>query len=83
MRTLLIVDLGQYYVCCTRSGVTRCDLFIGALPVPYVPVPVTLGAVIAHRYTYLDTWCGFEAGKTVPWPSRGLQHFGKFIEPSD
>ena len=24
----------------------------GALPVPYVPVWVTLGAVIAHRYTY-------------------------------
>ena len=24
----------------------------GALPVPYVPVRVTRGAVIAHRYTY-------------------------------
>ena len=25
--TLHIVDLWQYYVCCTRSGVTRCTLF--------------------------------------------------------
>ena len=24
----------------------------GALPVPYVPVRITRGAVIAHRYTY-------------------------------
>ena len=24
----------------------------GALPEPYVPVRVTLGAVIAHQYTY-------------------------------
>ena len=33
--------------------------------------------------TYLDTWSGFEAAKTVPWPSRGLHQFGKFLEPSD
>ena len=26
--TLHIVDLWQYYVCCTRSGVTRCTLFM-------------------------------------------------------
>ena len=32
---------------------------------------------------YLDTWSGFEAAKTAPWPSRGLHHFGKFLEPSD
>ena len=32
---------------------------------------------------YLDTWCGFEAAKTAPWPNRGLHHFGKFLEPSD
>ena len=24
--------------------------------------------------TYLDTWSGFEAAKTAPWPSRGLHH---------
>ena len=30
---------------------------------------------------YLDTWSGFEAAKTAPWPSRGLHHFGKFLEP--
>ena len=32
---------------------------------------------------YLDTWSGFEAAKTGPWPSRGLHHFGKFLEPLD
>ena len=32
---------------------------------------------------YLDTWSGFEAVKTAPWQSRGLHHFGKFLEPSD
>ena len=26
--TLHIVDLWQYYICCTRSGVTRCTLFM-------------------------------------------------------
>ena len=26
--TLHIVDLWQYYVCCTRSGVTQCTFFI-------------------------------------------------------
>ena len=29
----------------------------GALPVPYVPVSVTRGAVIAHRYTYVPSRC--------------------------
>ena len=29
----------------------------GALPVPYVPVRVTRGAVIAHRYTYAPPSC--------------------------
>ena len=33
--------------------------------------------------TYLDTWSGFEAAKTAPWPSRGLHFCGKFLEPSD
>ena len=27
----------------------------GALPRPYVPVPVTRGALVAHRYTYTPT----------------------------
>ena len=38
---------------------------------------------IVKQSTYLDTWSGFEAAKTVPRPSRGLHHFGKFLEPSD
>ena len=33
--------------------------------------------------TYLDTWSCFEEAKTAPWPSRGLHHSGKFLEPSD
>ena len=32
---------------------------------------------------YLDTWSGFEAAKTAPWPNRGLLYFSKFLEPSD
>ena len=32
---------------------------------------------------YLDTWSGFEAAKTAPWMNQGLNHFGKFLEPSD
>ena len=32
---------------------------------------------------YLDTWSGYEAAKTAPWPNRGLHQFGKFLEPSD
>ena len=31
--------------------------FYDALPVPYVPVWVTRGAVIAHRYTYAPPRC--------------------------
>ena len=30
---------------------------------------------------YLDTWSGFEAANPAPWPSRGLHHLGKFVEP--
>ena len=38
----------------------RCNpmhSFYGALPEPYVPVRVTRGAVIAHRYTYAPSRC--------------------------
>ena len=34
-------------------------------------------------YIYLDTWSSFEAAKTDQWPSWGLHHFGKFLDPSD
>ena len=50
---------------------------VGSSPKPYT------AAQIAHLDTYLDTWSGFEAAKTAPWPSRGLHHCGKFLEPSD
>ena len=38
---------------------------------------------VLHILGYLDTWSGFEAAKTAPWPSQGLHHCGKFLEPSD
>ena len=48
--------LWQCFVCCTRSGVTRSTL-CGALPVPYVPVRVTRGDLISHRYTFAPPRC--------------------------
>ena len=42
----------------------------GALPVPYVPVRVTCGTVIAHRYTYAPPRC------------RTLQYWWTFIPVS-
>ena len=39
----------------------------GALPRPYVPVRVTRGALVAHRYTYAPPRC------------RTLQHSRTFI----
>ena len=38
---------------------------------------------VRYLLGYLDTWSGFEAAKTAPGLSRGLHHFGKFLEPSD
>ena len=54
----LIVDLRQYCVCCIRLGVIRSTLLInGVQPGPYVPVSVTPGATVAHRYTYAPPRC--------------------------
>ena len=41
----------------------------GALPVPYVPVRVTRGAVIAHRYTYTPPRCRTSQHRRtfIPW----------------
>ena len=41
----------------------------GALPVPYVPVRVTGGAVIAHRYTYAPPRCRTSQYRRtlIPW----------------
>ena len=44
------------------------------------------GCSVQHMHRilgYLYTCSGFETAKTAPWPSRGLHHFGKFLEPSD
>ena len=40
-----------------------------ALPVPYVPVRVTRGAVIAHRYTYAPPRCRTSQYRRrfIPW----------------
>ena len=49
------------------------------------PCPITFAFRSSEliRSCYLDTWSGFIAAKTVPWPSRELHHCGKFLEPSD
>ena len=41
----------------------------GALPVPYVPVRVTRGAVIAHRYTHMPPRCRTSQYRRrfIPW----------------
>ena len=41
----------------------------GALPVPYVPVRVTRGTVIAHRYTYAPPRCRTSQYRRtfIPW----------------
>ena len=41
--------------------------------------PGGLSVVLTWILGYLDTWSGFEAAKTAPWPSRGLHHCGKFL----
>ena len=57
----------EYDLAHRRSVAVLCMLYkikcnpmhplYGALPVPYVPVRVTRGAVIAHRYTYAPPRC--------------------------
>ena len=44
----------------------------GALPVPYVPVRVTRGAVISHRYTYAPPRCRTSQYRRTFVPSRCL-----------
>ena len=46
----------MHAVYCIKSGVTQCTLY-SALLVPYVPVRVTIGALVAHRYTYAPPRC--------------------------
>ena len=53
--------------------VTRCTLLNGALPVPYVLVRVTRGALVTHRYTYAPPCCRSVFNVTFlivdPWQS--------------
>ena len=55
--TLLNVDPWQSCECFMRSGLTQCTLLNGALPGPYVPVRVTRGALVAHRYINAPPRC--------------------------
>ena len=62
-----------------RSVVALCMLYkircnsmhplYGALPVPYVPVRVTRGALVAHRYTYDPPRCRTSQYRRtfIPW----------------
>ena len=52
---VLSVDPWQYYVCCIRCNPVHP--LNGALPGPFVPVRVTRGALVAHRYTYVQPRC--------------------------
>ena len=54
---LHIVDLWQYYVCSTRSGVTRCTLSMVIFLCRMCGCGVARDAVIAHRYTYVPSRC--------------------------
>ena len=44
----------------------------GALPVPYVPVRVTRGAVIAHQYTYVTPRCRTSQHRGLLFPCQYL-----------
>ena len=44
----------------------------GALPVPYVPVPVTRGALIAHQYTFAPPLCRTSQYCRTLFPSQYL-----------
>ena len=52
-----------------KIGCNSMHPFYGALPVPYMPVQVTLGAVIAHRYTYAPPRCRTSQYRRIffPW----------------
>ena len=43
----------------------------------------TAGLTVQSWNLLISSWSGFEAAKTAPWPSRGIHHCGKFLEPSD
>ena len=48
------------YTWSSMQYMTRCnpmDPLYGALPVLYVPEPVTRGALVSHRYTYAPPHC--------------------------
>ena len=55
--TFLIVDQWQSCVCFTRSGVTRFTLLMVLYLDRMMPVRVTRGALVAHRYTYAPPHC--------------------------
>ena len=68
--TLLILDLLQFCVCCIRSGVTPDGPLNDALPGLYMPVRVTRGAMVAHRYTYAPPRCRTSQYRRTFFPSQ-------------
>ena len=77
------------FIICIKLGVSKEWVYIHMFPLNFelfVHFSTSNQTSINLRhsfYTYLDTWSGFEAAKTAPWPSRGLHHFGKFLGSSD
>ena len=71
--------------------IKKFGLLQGCVHIFCLPSYETVNFTVSYNYsrkliisvTYFDTWSGFEAAKTAPWPSQGLRHFGKFLEPSD
>ena len=70
--TLLVVNLWQYSACMLyKITLKPMHPLYDALPVPYVPVRVTCGAMFAHRYIYEHPIC------------RALQYHRTFIPLSE
>ena len=61
-----IVDLFHYYVCCMRSGVTRCTLFMMLFSVQYVPVRRYTHA-LPHWRTYIAVPQNLYSSLSVLW----------------
>ena len=62
--------------CCRNGTMDMRPNFKNGFWFPYV-------MYMPKLFIYLDTWSGFEAAKTAPWPSRGLHRCDEFLEPSD
>ena len=55
--TFLIVNPLQFCTCCIRLGVPSCILFVFCCLCFFVPMRVTRGTLVAHRYLYVPPSC--------------------------